>query len=66
MSSAWQNFGDKSCCGANQPANGIDQSIGLSFGLFLGLGFEVAIGLDLNAWNRDLNEIFYDSMKYGE
>lgn len=59
-------FGDKSECPANKEYDSTDMSVGFSAGLYLLLGGEISLSIDLAAWNEELNAILYDSLEYSD
>ena len=58
------SFGDKSSCLANRKVENSYTTVGVSSGIYVILGFEYSIGIDIKSWSEDLIEIFYDGLEY--
>ena len=57
-------FGEKSSCIANKSFVSNDSTIGFSLSLYLLIGFDVSIGIDMAVWSEELISIFNESISY--
>lgn len=60
------SFGDKSECAANAEYISMNSSIGFVLSAYFILGAEVAVSIDLRAWEAELRKKFDESMEYGK
>lgn len=59
-------FGEKSSCSANKPFISNDTTIGVSLSVYLLIGFDVSVGIDMAVWSEELISIFNESLSYND
>ena len=63
--SFWNStFGEKSNCVANKKYTSSEATLGISAGLYIGIGFEFSFGFDFKTWGNELISIYHDSLSY--
>ena len=58
------SFGEKNKCIANQPFRESNSKFGFSIGVYLGIGGEVSLYFDFEAWSEEIMAIYDESVSY--
>ena len=59
-------FADRNSCVANEFSSSQSKTLGVSFGLYCGVGAEASLGLDLNAWLEEKHRIDNELREFNE